>query len=185
MFKNFDKNADISGTAPAKSSVHREVLKKVTQLYPQLSEELLEAVLPKKQPLNIVKCKDHISLVMSPVLKEPVFFQVRDGPFYPTLKFLHRAGDFMSKLGIDKGAIKFVLKGSDIFCAGITSAGGSIPVDLAADQPVQIMGEGKQLALAIGVTKVSTDEMKATEYGVGVTMLHHIGDDLWKITNWT
>jgi malignant T-cell-amplified sequence len=184
MFKNFDPQADISGTAPAKSSAQRAMLQKIAQQYPNLSEEVLEAVLPKKQQLNLVKCKDHITLVMSPVLNEPVFFQIREGPFYPTLKFLHRAGDFMPKLGIDKGGIKFVLKGADVFAAGITSKGGSIPESLPVETPVQIMGEEKELPMAIGITKQSTDEMKASNSGVGVTTLHYIGDDLWKVSNW-
>ena len=127
MFKNFDRSVDVTGIAPAKSSNQRAILQKLSQQYPLLTEEVLEAVLPKKQPLNLVKCKDHITLLMSPVLQEPVFFQVRDGPFLPTLKFLHRAGDFMPKLGIDKGGIKFILKGADVFCVGITSPGGVIP----------------------------------------------------------
>jgi PUA domain protein len=184
MFKNFDPQADVSGTAPAKSSAQRAMLQKIAEQYPNLSQEALEAVLPKKQQVNLLKCKDHITLVMSPVLEEPVFFQVREGPFYPTLRFLHRAGDFMPKLGVDKGGIKFVLKGADVFCAGITSAGGSIPQALSAETPVQIMGEGKELPMAIGVTRQSTDEMKATNTGVGVATLHHIGDDLWRVTNW-
>jgi PUA domain protein len=183
MFKNFDPSADIAGSAPAKSSAQRELLKKITQQFPLLSEEVLEAVLPKKQQMNLVKCKDHITLVMSPVLNEPVFFQIREGPFYPTLKFLHRAGDFMSKLGIDKGGIKFVLKGADVFCAGITSAGGSIPEELDVETPVQIMGEGKELPLAIGITRLSTSSMRTTT-GVGIATLHHIGDDLWKVSKW-
>ena len=184
MFKNFDPSADAAGTAPAKSSAQRALLQKIAQQYPKLSEEALEAVLPKKQQLNLVKCKDHITLVMSPVLNEPVFFQMREGPFYPTLKFLHRAGDFMPKLGVDKGGIKFVLKGADVFCAGIASVGGSIPEPLDADVPVQIMGEGKELPMAIGVTRQSTDEMKASKTGVGIANLHHVGDDLWRVTDW-
>jgi len=184
MFKNFDPTADISSTAPAKSSAQRAMTQKILQQYPKLSEDALEAVLPKKQSINLVKCKDHVTLVMSPVLNEPVFFQIRDGPFYPTLKFLHRAGNFMPILGVDKGGIKFVLKGADVFCAGITSAGGSIPEPLGAEEPVMVMGEGKELPLAVGFTKVSTDEMKATSQGVGITNLHHIGDDLWRVSNW-
>jgi PUA domain protein len=185
MFKNFDPAADVSGTAPAKSSAQRAVLQTISQQYPLLSADVLEAVLPKKQPMNLVKCKDHVTLVMSPVLNEPVFFQVREGPFIPTLKFLHRAGDFMPKLGIDKGGIKFILKGADVFCTGITSAGGKIPEPLEVEVPVQIMGEGKELPLAVGITRLSTNDMKSINNGTAVTTLHSIGDDLWKVTNWS
>ena len=36
---------------------------------------------------------------------------------------------------------------------------------------------------AVGVTAQSTEEMKLAQ-GVGITSLHVIGDDLWKVTKW-
>lgn len=185
MFKNFDAQADRSSSSIAKSSVQRALLQKIETQYPLLSKEVLEAVLPKKQQLHLVKCKDHVTLVWSPVLNEPVFFQIRDGPFIPTMRFLHQAGgDFMPKLQIDKGGIKFVLKGADVFEAGITSNGGKIFESLDKDTPVQIMGEGKELPFAVGLTAKSTEEMQEMKGGVGITLLHHVNDDLWKVTNW-
>lgn len=90
----------------------------------------------------------------------------------------------MSELGVDKGGIKFVLKGADVFCAGMTSKGGRIPQPLETDVPVCITGEGKELPLAVGVTRQSTAEMLANNAGVGVENLHFVGDDLWKTTTW-
>ena len=37
---------------------------------------------------------------------EPLFFQWRDGPYYPTLRLLHKYPRMMSVLRVDKGAIK-------------------------------------------------------------------------------
>lgn len=59
---------------------------------------------------------------------------------------------------VDKGAIRFVLSGANIMCPGLTSPGGKM-VDCGKDQVVAIMAEGKQHALAIGITKMTTDEM--------------------------
>lgn len=138
-------------------------------------------MLPKKSTWDLVKLKNnHISLVISPVLKAPIFFQVRDGPFFPTLKFLHLAGDFMPMVRVDKGGIKFILKGADVFCTGLTSAGGLLPEDLPAESPVQICAEGKTLPLAIGVMKLSVQDIKSINSGVGVETLHHLNDDLWR-----
>lgn len=59
---------------------------------------------------------------------------------------------------VDKGAIKFVLSGANIMAPGLTSPGGKMtPCD--KNTVVSIMAEGKQHALAIGVTKLSTEEM--------------------------
>lgn len=59
---------------------------------------------------------------------------------------------------MDKGAIRFVLSGANIMCPGLTSPGAKmVPVDKGA--VVAIMAEGKQHALAIGITTLSTDDM--------------------------
>jgi PUA domain protein len=185
MFKNFDSQNDRAGTTLIKSSVQKALLQKIELQYPLLSPEILEAVLPKKQQITLIKFKEHLTLVMSPVLMEPVFFQLRDGPLFPTLRFLHMAGgNFMPKLQIDKGGIKFVLKGADVFAKGIVSNGGKIFEPLGKDVPVQVQGEGKQLPFAIGITAQTTQEMMEVQTGVGITLLHHIGDDLWNVTKW-
>ena len=59
---------------------------------------------------------------------------------------------------VDKGAIKFVLSGANIMCPGLTSPGGKI-TSIEREKVVAIMAEGKRHALAIGVTKMTSDEM--------------------------
>lgn len=179
-FKNFDPAEDLSGATPCKTSAQRAMVAAILEQYPELSPDTLELVLPKKQQCTLVKSRDGVVFVVSAVLKAPVFFQYREGPYLPTLRFLHMAGDFMRKLGVDRGGVKFVLKGAPVFCAGITSAGGSVPAELGADVPVQIMAEGKELPLAVGFTKVSTEEMRRANAGVGVETVHWLGDDLWR-----
>ena len=49
-----------------------------------------------------------------------------------------------------------------------------------ADYPVAIYGEGKEHAMAVGITKMSTADMKAINKGIGVDNLHYLNDGLWK-----
>lgn len=42
----------------------------------------------------------------------------------------------MKKFRVDRGAIKFVLAGANIMCPGLTSAGGALDDEVAADAPV-------------------------------------------------
>ena len=59
---------------------------------------------------------------------------------------------------MDKGAIKFVLSGANVMAPGLTSPGGKLtPCD--KNTVVAVMAEGKEHALAIGITKLSSDEM--------------------------
>lgn len=65
----------------------------------------------------------------------------------------------MPRIQVDTGAIKFILGGANVMCPGITSPGGAIPVDLPEDAPVAVYAQGKEHALAIGIMKMSTDDM--------------------------
>lgn len=42
----------------------------------------------------------------------------------------------MKKLQVDRGAIKFVLAGANIMCPGLTSPGGALDDEVAAETPV-------------------------------------------------
>ena len=79
-------------------------------------------------------------------------------------------------------AIKFVLKGADIMCPGLTSAGGRLDVSLAADVPVAVQAEGKTHAVAIGITKLSSDDIRSVNKGTGIETIHFLNDGLWQTT---
>ncbi len=50
-----------------------------------------------------------------------------------------------------------------------------------ADAPVAIYGEGKEHAMAVGITKMSTADMRAINKGIGVDNLHYLTDGLWHL----
>lgn len=138
---------------------------------------MLEALLPKKFPFKIAKCQDHLNFVLNND-NEVVFFNQRDGPYYPTLKTLHKAGNFMAKIHVDQGAIKHIINGADVMCGGIRTAKSS---NIGKDTPVLIIAEGKQLPLGVGVTKMSVDDISSINKGIGVESIHVLGDGLWTI----
>ena len=85
-------------------------------------------------------------------------------------------------VGIDRGAIRFLLQGAHMMCPGMTSKGGYLPPaesDLPAGTPVALHAEGKEHAVGIGILKLSTEEMKRVNKNVGVETITYLGDDLW------
>ncbi|GAA5897039.1 translation machinery-associated protein 20 [Sporobolomyces salmoneus] len=143
---------------------------------------VMDTLWPKKEGCSLVKCREHIS--MFTVHGEPLFFQHFDGPFYPTLKVLHKYPGMLPRVGVDRGAIKFVLGGANIMCPGMTSATGYLPPteeNIPKTTPVSVHAYGKENALAIGLTAMSTDEIRSLNKNIGVEMIHFLGDDLWKI----
>merc|ERR1712227_436157 len=112
---------------------------------------------PKKDPMRAVKSSEHIEIVASKS-GELLFFRQRDGPWYPTLKLLHKYPFLLTHEQVDKGAIRFVLSGANIMCPGLTSPGAKM-VDAEQDTIVAVMAEGKEHAVSIGITKMSTAEI--------------------------
>ncbi|XP_069922933.1 malignant T-cell-amplified sequence 1 isoform X5 [Oryctolagus cuniculus] len=113
--------------------------------------------MPKKDPVKIVRCHEHIEILT--VNGELLFFRQREGPFYPTLRLLHKYPFILPHQQVDKGAIKFVLSGANIMCPGLTSPGAKL-YPAAVDTIVAIMAEGKQHALCVGVMKMSAEDIE-------------------------
>lgn len=139
---------------------------------------------------------------------ELIFFQCRSGPFIPTLKFLHRCKfaptecrrvpsdildshawlsllfgadpDILPKYQVDRGAIPFVLSGANIMAPGLTSKGGRMD-DVPNEAVVAIMAEGKEHALAIGITTMSTEQIRSENKGIAVENTHWLRDGLWSM----
>ncbi|PIA16406.1 hypothetical protein COEREDRAFT_42923 [Coemansia reversa NRRL 1564] len=178
MFKKFNLQESISGQNPVKASVVRGIRSKLLDQFPAL-EPHIDDILPKKVNFVQIKCKDRI--VLFAINNEILFFQHFDDPITPTLRLLHRYPDILPAVQVDRGAIKFVLSGANIMCPGLTSPGAKLPEQsIPEDTIVAVMAEGKENALAIGITKLSTDEIKSVNKGIGVDLLQHLGDPLWK-----
>jgi len=113
MFKKFIREENVISNSQVKSSVARGIR---SSLVGQMHDigEVIDDIIPKKQPLVLAKCSNHVSLVV--VNSEPVFFNERDGPFFPTLRLLHKYPFMLRHVQVDRGAIKFVLQGANVMC---------------------------------------------------------------------
>lgn len=56
-------------------------------------------------------------------------------------------------------------------------------MQIEADHPVAIYAEGKEHATAVGLTKMSTSDIRTINKGIGVDTLHYLNDGLWKTTS--
>ena len=164
MFKRFDPSTSCSTSTPIKTSVQRAIKNQILTAHPNISEEDIEEIIPKKQPLIQYKAGQHAFLycTRNPVTNsdEPIFFQDRDGPVMPTLKLVHRYPDLgWTVVKVDKGAIPFILGGANIMCPGLTNKGGDAGNGLKEGSGVVILAENKESAIAVGILKMSSDDM--------------------------
>jgi len=199
MFKKFDTDSTSTSTQ-VKASVQRGIKSQIAEAHPNITQEQLEALLPKKPPLVQYKAGQHLMLYCRRVEREgaspsdePVFFQHRDGPILPALKIVHKYPSLsFTKVTVDKGAIPYLLGGADVMCPGLTNPGGEMPADgeekdeNGFDKPglpkgagVVIFAEGKEHAIATGVMKMSSADIREKNKGVGIELMHQLGDGLF------
>jgi malignant T-cell-amplified sequence len=189
MFKKFDPETSIAGTTELKKSKAKKVVQRLKAQYPLLDEKniLDEVFFPnlKKKPLKVVNLHGRIQLLL--VDTECAFYSHRDGSFVPCLHTLYKYPGIMTKVQVDKGAIRHILRGSDVMCPGLTSAGGSLPEEtkenadkLKAGEPVAIYCEGKVNPVAVGLLKMSIKDIKEKNEGIGIHEIHHLDDGLWQ-----
>lgn len=141
------------------------------------TEPIIDVLVPKKSQLIHYKCEDKIQ--MYSVDDAVVFFQQFD-ELIPSLKVVHKYPDLFQRVQVDRGAIKFVLSGANIMCPGLTSPGAKLPEEnLPVDTIVAVYAEGKENALAVGKLIMSTDDIKEKNKGIGIELVHYLGDGLW------
>ncbi|EPQ31893.1 uncharacterized protein PFL1_00092 [Pseudozyma flocculosa PF-1] len=187
LFKKFDPKVDVASSTAVKSSVQRGMRNKLLETYPALSENdgaLLEQIWPKKEPITLVKfSREHVQMLV--YKGEVLFFQHFDEPYLPSLKVLHRYPFLLPSVQVDRGAIRFLLSGANIMSPGLVSAGGKLPDPSAGEtaldigQGVAVRAQGKEEIVAVGLMKMSSEEIRKTGKGIGVDNIHYIGDDLW------
>ena len=104
---------------------------------------------------------------------EPTILDI-DGNIVYTVNGANAVTPTKGVVVVDAGAVGFVSNGADIMRPGIVEADPSItPYD-----PVIIVEENHQKALAIGIARVPGDEMTG-EQGKVIDSIHYVGDELF------
>jgi len=177
MFKKFDPKENKNNYTLMKSSVAKNHRKAAEEQYPVL-ESVINDIWPKKgAKQQIMKCEGKISIFI--VNSIPLFYQQRDGPLIPTLRLLHKYPNMLPSQTCDKGAIKFILSGSNVMCPGLTHEKAILNTDLPKGTIVALHAEGKEHAMAIGEMVMSGLEIKEVNKGIGVNLIHYLNDGLW------
>ena len=97
-----------------------------------------------------------------------------EGELVPHLKLV-QDNNFLKKVTVDIGAIKFIAKGADIFRPGITF----FDEDIESGELVAIEEEGHGKILALGIASGTTKEMEEIDGGKVIKTIHYVGDEIW------
>jgi len=139
----------------------------------------LNEKLKDKFNVDLLSKKDDVEIINDEVIfvnKEPYFFY--DGSeLIPTLKLILKE-NFLKKIIVDMGAVKFVVNGADIMRPGIVF----IEEDIKKDDVIVVLDTENKKPLAIGQALFDSKEMDSQTGGKVVKNLHYIGDDIWKFS---
>lgn len=178
MFKRFSVEETVSGQSAMKSSQQRAARGKIIEQMPAI-EPYIEDFFPKKEKTIMVKCAGHVSILAS-ASGTPLFIQTREGTFMPTLRTLHKYPFLLPILRVDRGAIKHIINGADIMVPGLRSTRAVIEDEVGKNKVVAVYAESKEHAIAIGITKMSTAQMRQNDKGIAIESAHYVSDGLWK-----
>ncbi|MFX1580238.1 MAG: DUF1947 domain-containing protein [Promethearchaeota archaeon] len=103
-----------------------------------------------------------------------VFFQ-DEGRIFPTLRALLSGLIDIPHVTVDMGAVKFVVNGADIMRPGITEVDDRV----RKNGIVAVVDETHGKPLAVGISKLSAEDLRAATSGKVVKSVHHVNDDLW------
>lgn len=121
--------------------------------------------------------KDIVTLLDDKLIlknEEAVFFY-RGDLLIPTLKLLLK-NNFLKRIRVDTGAIKFIARGADLMRPGIIEADKSID----RNDVIAIVDPAHDKALAVGIAEFSGEEIMALTSGKVVRNLHYVGDEIWQ-----
>jgi len=173
--------ADAPKKTKVKSSVQRAIRTKIVETYPLLAAHIDE-IIPKKSQLDLLKLPDRVTLYA--LDDKPLFWQHMEDALMPHLRIVHAFPKCFPRVGIDRGAIRFVLSGATLMAPGLTSTGGRLPdaaEQLQAGDVVVVEAEGKEEACLIGQLKMGTEEIREKKKGVVIDQGHYLGDGLWRL----
>ena len=104
---------------------------------------------------------------------EPAVVRLSSGPIY-TVQGANAVEPTSGVVTVDAGAVGFVSNGADVMRPGIVDADTAIE----PEDPVIIVEETHGKALAVGIARVSGEEMLG-EQGKVIDSVHHVGDEIF------
>jgi len=125
----------------------------------------------KKDKVVLLKENDSKSILEN---KKENFFYLGE-MLVPNLKLIIQK-NFLKKIIVDLGAIKFVTNGADVMRPGIKEIGEGIK----KDEVILVMDEKHHKPLAICKALYDTEDMLAKKEGKVLQNLHYVGDKRWR-----
>ena len=135
-------------------------------------ESKAQEMVPSKSRIEWVKLDQNQELY---AVDGVLAFWLNEGKLIPLLSFLRDHNTPFKAVHVDLGAIKFVSKGADVMCPGITTIDSTIE----KGDIVLIKDPNHNRVLAVGEALYAAAQMKTMETGKVIKAIHSITDNIW------
>ena len=105
---------------------------------------------------------------------DEIYFFYKNNDLIPSLKLLLK-NNFLNKIIVDMGAVKFVINGADIMRPGIIKVDDKIK----EGDFIVIVDETHGKPLAVGKSLFNSEDLRSQTSGKSVENIHYVGDELW------
>jgi len=100
----------------------------------------------------------------------------KDEKIIPTLKTLLK-NNFLKKITVDMGAVKFLCGGADPMRPGITK----IDEGIKSGDIISIIDINNKKSIVVARALFSTEDMKTQTSGKSAANIHYVGDKIWNL----
>ena len=147
-----------------------------------LNSELTEfygvAPLNKKDKVQLIESTQSDTELFMNYLKvngEVAYFY-KDKKIIPTLRTLLK-NNFLKKITVDMGAVKFLCGGADPMRPGITD----IEDGINSGDIISIIDINNKKSIVVARALFSTEDMKTQTSGKSASNIHYVGDNIWNL----
>lgn len=146
----------------------------IKQIKTQFPVDLSEFI-AKEDTFESIKTVDKVSYVFRNGV--PVF-QMDGNRYMPTVKCIHLVPSMLTKVVVDKGAIKHLINGADVMAPGLRHPTSVYP-PVSVGELVAIYGCDKHTALGVGEIVMDNSQVEEKKTGVAIKLLSHLGDKIY------
>lgn len=170
-----------------KASQAKKCVASLKEQFP-VAEALIDELFPPKGEVSLVKCKNYIQLLISTLpagtthnkgtkpVKRIVFWNMREGPWIPTLRLLQRYPSLLPTLLTDAKCPKFILQGAQMMAPGIHQ----MDLDLQQGAIVSVSIRDAPPFFIGRLIQTGREIMAEGRHEQAVETLNIIGDGFWE-----
>ena len=149
---------------------NKEVQKLIQEI--KLNDDLpLDTDLEKRSSVEVTKPSSGFTIYI--INSNPSYVSINNIliPLLNNKKLIN----LLNRITVDMGAVPHICNGADVMAPGVVN----VSSDFDFGTFVAIVDENHGKAIAIGKTVLNSKEIRKTEKGKVVTVLHYVGDKIW------